>query len=79
MTSLQRVRRTGIRNDSENEPSEWALEGYGAWQVNGLIFVSVEGLCWSPTCHKEEYVIALNGKRKVIRIYPADEFRLRSM
>lgn len=82
VTELRTVTRSGIVRVSDGDGgtlSKWELDGFGQWHASKSLFVSVRGTEWADTASITTYHIALNDRKRILRIYPADEFRIRSM
>lgn len=82
VTELRTVTRTRVVNKSDGDGgtlTHWELEGFGQWRANKSQFVSVRGTEWADTASIRTYHIAVNDRNRILRIYPAEEFRLASM
>lgn len=76
VAELRPATRTDVRCDQYETPVAWVLEGYGLWKLAPERFVSRREEEMRGDRPQTEYILALNARKKLVRIYPAEEFCL---
>ena len=73
---LRPATRTDVRRDQDDTPVAWVLQGYGLWKLAPERFVSGDEEELHGDRPQTEYILALNARKKLVRIYPAEVFCL---